>query len=895
MDASLVPESIGDHSPSLSGRVLIERYRLGDRLGRGELGDVYAADDLLRLSIADEAAVAVKVFHGDLVSGCGGVRPMAPALAAACRLSHPHAINAYDFYQDGETLFLAMERLGGVTLAERLDESRGGPPLNVTEADANLRKFVDALVHIHAKTTTPLLRLNPQRIRLAEEDRQLCVADLGLSDLIDQTLLCQSAMTAGTAAYLAPEVMAASETETPDCRADQFSLGALAMALFTGSPRGSTDGLHKALDRTEAAIWIDLLPRLLAENPDDRFDDLAGLQEILLSSSSARRRSGSKWRRRTAVSGADRNVARDDNRSGWRFTNPLVPTASAAIGLGLAFAAWAFGPDLLFKERWKGKATTQIDEARRDLHEMDALRIDLLAKGLNRETFDASVRRLAKAKPDYALVDALGKASAELENGENDSAQVRLSSVNASLSERMEQFSNAVAAIDACDRLMQLRKTLDALDGLMSLAGDASANRIGEAWQQAADAFGGGDFQASATVAAAAASRVEDALGAALRERRTEANAARDTWRAVLRSIGDFPEIEPIGEPGRQIDAGDTAVDSGDRVEAARRFTAARDRYRSWAEELTESVAEGNHVKGGDPSASGGTEGSAAVPAASTNSIGMKFVPVRGLMASIWETRLIDYLAFTHDTGVDAGYLWRDFAATGTSWRGADDENGPEDLADMWGDFSVTPIQGPCHPVTSVSSYDAQRFCEWLTRREHQSGRIRADQVYRLPSDLEWSRLAGLDDDPDKTPHERSFDYPSHFPWGTEPVRRASSGNYATWPNRENRGDLVAEQDSFEYTAPAGSFAPNGYGIFDLGGNVWERTSDSRYGQARGSSVIRGGGWKSFHLDTMRTACRDSLSPPNKEVGFRIVLAPEKGSDSSESETEQVADPNDGN
>ena len=64
MDAPLVPGTMEDCP--LGGRVLIGRYQLGERLGCGELGDVYAADDLLRLSIADEADVVVKVFHESL-------------------------------------------------------------------------------------------------------------------------------------------------------------------------------------------------------------------------------------------------------------------------------------------------------------------------------------------------------------------------------------------------------------------------------------------------------------------------------------------------------------------------------------------------------------------------------------------------------------------------------------------------------------------------------------------------------------------------------------------------------------------------------------------------------------------------------------------------------------
>ncbi|MDA0812715.1 MAG: bifunctional serine/threonine-protein kinase/formylglycine-generating enzyme family protein [Verrucomicrobia bacterium] len=905
MDDSLTPDYMVDRTDRrLNGHVLIGRYRVGERLGRGELGDVYAANDLLRLSIADDAVVAVKIFHESLMSARGGVRAMAPRLAAACRLSHPHAINAYDFYQDDETLFLAMERLTGATLAERLDHSHGNPPLTVTEADTALREIVDALVHIHA--TTPLFRLNPHRIWLSSESRQLCVADLGLSALLDQNLLVQAAMASatGTASYMAPEILkagtasianaGASGAKSLDSRADQFSLGALAMALFTGSPKGSTEELQKALGRTEAALWIDLIPGLLAENPDDRFGNLAEVQGILrdaVGRNPRRKRHPNSFT--SFASFALRSVPPVHNRGFWKTRGALMLAAlgAVAIGLGLAFAAWSVGPDIVFKERWKVEATTEVDDARRHLFEIDALRMGLLAKGLNREPFDGSVRRLANVRRDFSLVDALAMATAELKNGESEAAAVRLSSVRASLSERMEQFLTATMAMDACDRLSGLRENATALQELLSIPGTATADSIDETWQRAAGKFADGDFQASLETATAVIGPAEDAMTNALGERRAEAIAAREAWITKLRGMGDFPEIEPIGEPWKRIATGDVENASGNRVAAAHCFTAARDRYRTWADELNGTNSQSDLTDLRETAGQEKVEKVVASRAAFTNSLGMRFVPVGDFMASIWETRLIDYLAFAHDSG----YQWRDFAVTAKSWRPSEDRL--EDVATKWGDFSVKPAQGPCHPVTFVSFADAQRFCQWLTRRDRHGGLIRGDQDYRVPTDLEWSQMAGLDDDPDKSPNERSFDFPSHFPWGSEPVRRARSGNYVTWPSREYNSDLIVEQDTFLHTAPVGSFGPNIHGLHDMGGNVWEWTADKLYGlpRANDNRVIRGGGWRSFNLDTLRSAYRDGVGRISEEIGFRIILKPGNvRNDSASGGSDSIKDPTNG-
>jgi formylglycine-generating enzyme required for sulfatase activity len=126
---------------------------------------------------------------------------------------------------------------------------------------------------------------------------------------------------------------------------------------------------------------------------------------------------------------------------------------------------------------------------------------------------------------------------------------------------------------------------------------------------------------------------------------------------------------------------------------------------------------------------------------------------------------------------------WWTFVA-GASWREPD---GP-----------ASSLEGrEHHPVVHVAFEDAEAYARWAGKA--------------LPTEAEWEFAArgGLDG--------------AEYVWGDE-LMPGGKPQANTWQGEFPWQNLL--EDEFEWTAPVGSFAPNGYGLYDMAGNVWEWTTD---------------------------------------------------------------------
>jgi formylglycine-generating enzyme required for sulfatase activity len=141
-------------------------------------------------------------------------------------------------------------------------------------------------------------------------------------------------------------------------------------------------------------------------------------------------------------------------------------------------------------------------------------------------------------------------------------------------------------------------------------------------------------------------------------------------------------------------------------------------------------------------------------------------------------------------------------------------------------------------------------------------------------------------------PEEKSGKITGIYPWGTQwpPPRRA--GNYAG-KEAQNRVPIAVfsnYEDSWIFTSPVGSFDADKYGLYDMGGNVWQWCED-RYDSAEDSRVLRGGSWddavdnrheqllSSYRGHPSRLGPITGILPPwelgtaTDNIGFRCVVA----------------------
>jgi serine/threonine protein kinase len=210
-------------------RTLAGRYELAAVIGRGGMGTVYRANDLLL-----GRTVAVKVLPAALAEeDPTHVARFEREARAAASLTHPGVVAVYDAGHEQATRFIVMEFVAGRSLAAILADEA---PLEPARAAGIAARVADALGAAHAAGIVHR-DVKPANVMLTP-DGSVKVLDFGIARAVDSTALTRTGSVLGTAAYMAPEHALGGRG---DERSDIYSLGCLLYALLTGQPPFATD------------------------------------------------------------------------------------------------------------------------------------------------------------------------------------------------------------------------------------------------------------------------------------------------------------------------------------------------------------------------------------------------------------------------------------------------------------------------------------------------------------------------------------------------------------------------------------------------------------------------------------------------------------------------------
>ena len=243
---------------------------------------------------------------------------------------------------------------------------------------------------------------------------------------------------------------------------------------------------------------------------------------------------------------------------------------------------------------------------------------------------------------------------------------------------------------------------------------------------------------------------------------------------------------------------------------------------------------------------------------------------------------------------LDAFYIGK-YEVTKAEW----DEVRTWALSNGYTDLAAGSGKASNHPVQTISWYDMVKWCNARSQKEgltpvyyinnaqttvYKTGSVDVTNAqvkwsangYRLPTEAEWEKAArgGLSG--------------KRFAWGNT-ISHSRANYYATSDYKYDLTGNSYHHPSYKtgsepYTSPVGAFAANGYGLYDMAGNVFEWCWDWHVKYSSGSQtnprgatsgtrrVFRGGSWDSG-ADDGRVALRDHEPPGNTddEFGFRVA------------------------
>jgi serine/threonine-protein kinase len=201
----------------------IGRYKILGELGRGAMGIVYKAEDpnldrvvALKTILLSDDAEGRKDYH----------KRFFLEAKAAGKLTHPHIVTTYDFGEEDDLAYLAMELLEGTELRTRMKEG----PLDIAEAVDIVQQVADGLGFAHERGVVHR-DIKPGNIMILPRG-QAKIMDFGIARMRSADFKTSTGIVMGTPRFMSPEQVAG---DPVDHRSDIFSLGTVLYEMITGT------------------------------------------------------------------------------------------------------------------------------------------------------------------------------------------------------------------------------------------------------------------------------------------------------------------------------------------------------------------------------------------------------------------------------------------------------------------------------------------------------------------------------------------------------------------------------------------------------------------------------------------------------------------------------------
>ena len=227
-----------DHQRFPPGTLIAGRYRVVSRLGKGGMGEVFRAEDIIL-----GQPVALKFLPETATSNVALLTRFYDEVRIARQVTHPNVCRVYDIGEVQGQPFLSMQYIDGEDLGSLLRRIGHLPTEKATEF---ARKLCAGLAAAHAQGV--LHRdLKPANVMI-DSKGQVLITDFGLAGFADQ--LAGAEVRNGTPAYMAPEQLTGKEVSV---QSDLYALGLVLYEMFTGRPPFEADSLEAMIRARETS------------------------------------------------------------------------------------------------------------------------------------------------------------------------------------------------------------------------------------------------------------------------------------------------------------------------------------------------------------------------------------------------------------------------------------------------------------------------------------------------------------------------------------------------------------------------------------------------------------------------------------------------------------------